>query len=292
MSMRKVIYVLMALAFSVATHAQSVDYLRRYNALLDRVGYAGVGMETLIDNWSKAEPESVDMLQARFYFYLTKAQGTEVVPRSESKYLGSTPFLTLKDSAGVDVHYYEVLKYDETLFVDALEALDKAIEVCPNRLDVRFLKANAYMSYERGEIDFTLSNVLGLVHDFMTSEAKWQYKEDSKSEPYIVSQEEFSDMMKDYCYNFFYLGTPSSYQAFLKLSQRMNSYFKKDADFIGNIGSYYLVAEKDYKTALKYYDKSLKLQPDNKSIINNALIAARKLKNTKLEKKYLKMQEN
>ena len=72
----------------------------------------------------------------------------------------------------------------------------------------------------------------------------------------------------------------------------MNSYFKKDADFIGNIGSYYLVAEKDYKTALKYYDKSLKLQPDNKSIINNALIAARKLKNTKLEKKYLKMQEN
>ena len=50
-----------------------------------------------------------------------------------------------------------------------------------------------------------------------------------------------------------------------------------------------MVAEKDFKTALKFYDKSLKLEPDNVSTINNALLAARRMKNIKLEKKYLKM---
>ena len=50
-----------------------------------------------------------------------------------------------------------------------------------------------------------------------------------------------------------------------------------------------MVAEKDYKTALKFYDKALKLEPDNVSTINNALLAARRMNNIKLEKKYLKM---
>lgn len=291
MIMRKFIYVFAALVLSVAASAQSIDYLRRYNLLLDRVGPAGVGMETLIENWGKAEPESIEMLQARFFFLLTKAQGSEVVSRKESKFLGLTPVLTLKDSLGTDVHYYEVIKYEEGLFVDAVESLQQAISISPDRLDLRFLMANTYMSYERENIDLTLSNIMGLVHDYMSSGKKWLYQPDFASEPEEVDKEQFADMMKDYCYSFYTLATPSSYDAFLKLSERMNSYFKKDADFIGNIGSYHHVVKQDYKTALKYYDKAIKLQPDNTSLINNALIAARKMNNAKLEKKYRKMLE-
>jgi tetratricopeptide (TPR) repeat protein len=96
-------------------------------------------------------------------------------------------------------------------------------------------------------------------------------------------------MMQEYCYSIYTLGTPSSYDAFLRLSQRMNEYFPKEADFLGNIGSYHLVVRKDSKTAIKYYDKALKLDPGNADIINNALVASRKLKNDKLVKKYTKM---
>ena len=291
MIMRKIIFILAALALSAAASAQSVDYLRRYNLLLDRVGPAGLGMETLIENWGKAEPDNVDMIQARFFYLLTKSQGSEIVHSKEAKYLGQTPVLTLKDSLGTDVHYYEVFKYDDNIFVEAVETLQQAITVAPNRLDLRFLMANTYMSYERGDIDLTLSYVLGLVHDFMTSDAKWFYKADSASPQIEVDKEEFAEMMKDYCYSFFTLATPKSYQAFLKLSERMNGYFKKDAGFIGNIGSYHHVVKQDYKTALKYYDKAIKLQPDNTSFINNAIIAARKMNNPKLEKKYRKMLE-
>ena len=45
----------------------------------------------------------------------------------------------------------------------------------------------------------------------------------------------------------------------------------------------------EYKTALKYYDKVLKKYPSDYTAIQNGLIAARKLKSEKLEKKYLTM---
>ena len=42
----------------------------------------------------------------------------------------------------------------------------------------------------------------------------------------------------------------------------------------------------DFKTAHKYYGKVLKSNPDDYTAIQNGLLAARKQKNKKLEKKY------
>lgn len=289
MIMRKIIYTLAVLLLAVTATAQTSDFQRRYNVLLNRVGPAGVGMETLIENWAKAEPESTDMLQARFYYYLVKSQGTEVVVRSESKYLGAKPILSLKDSTDTDVYYYEVLKYDDELFAQALKVVDKMISVCPDRLDYRFLKANSYLSYERESPDMALSSILALAYEYKTSKTDWTYLEDPEQGPVAVDDAMFAQMMQEYCYSLYSLGSPSSYEAFYRLSQRLNEYFPKEADFLGNLGSYHLVVKGDCKAAVKYYDKALKLQPDNSPVLHNALIAARKLKDAKLEKKYLKL---
>lgn len=289
MIMRKIIYIFAALVLSVMASAQTSDYQRRYNALLDRVGFAGVGMETLIENWGKAEPENPQMLQASFYYYFVKSQSTEVISRSEPKYLGVTPIMTLKDSTGADIHYYEVLKYDDELFSKAIKAADKMISVSPDRLDYRFLKANAYLSYERESPDMAISSIMALAYDYKTSKTKWLYPDEETQEPSQVDSELFTQMMQEYCYSLYVLGTPSSYDAFLRLSQRLNEYFPKEPNFLGNIGSYYQVVKKEYKTALKYYDKALKLAPDDVNVIRNALLASRQLKNEKLIKKYTKM---
>jgi tetratricopeptide (TPR) repeat protein len=59
--------------------------------------------------------------------------------------------------------------------------------------------------------------------------------------------------------------------------------------YLDNMGSYYLVFQKDSKKALKYYNKVLKKHPDDITAIRNCVVLARKDKNVKLEKKYLEM---
>ena len=259
------------------------DYERKYNILVERVGLSGVGVETLLDNWAKAEQDNPAMLAAKFNFWLTKGQGSEVVAKSQKKYLGQDPVITLKDSTGTDVHYFEVLRYDDECFRKAIEAVDRAIAVYPQQLDFRFMKANAYLSYERESPDMALANLISLVNDHMKGNEKWTYGGEEADLFF------FADAMQDYCYSFYVLGTPSSYEAFRKLSEVMSAYHPDNTGFISNLGSYHMIVKKDYKTALKYYNKVLKMTVGDYAAIRNSILAARQMGNVKLEKKYLQM---
>ena len=117
-------------------------------------------------------------------------------------------------------------------------------------------------------------------------------KEDaSRERPWVFEGEKvddafFSDAMQEYCYSFYTIGSPQSMRAFLELSRKMNSLHPSNLTYINNIGSYYMVAEDDFKTALKYYKKVLKKSPEDPTALRNGMIAARKLSNAKLEAKY------
>ena len=96
----------------------------------------------------------------------------------------------------------------------------------------------------------------------------------------------FEEAIQEYCYSFFQIGSPQSKDAFFKLSQAMNSLHPDNLSFINNMGSYYMVAKEDYKGALKLYKKVLKKNPSDPIALQNSIIAAKKLGNTKLEAKY------
>lgn len=263
--------------------AGAQDFEGRYRRLVERVGLCGVGVETIIESWAAAEPDNAEMLTARFNFWLTKGQGSEVVARSENKYLGLDPVIVLKDSSDADVYYYEVLKYDDECFREAIASVDRAIAMYPEHLDFRFMKANAYLSYERESPDMALANLLSLTNDFMGGKARWTYGGETADEEF------FAAAMQQYCVSFFTLGTSGSMEAFRKLSEEMLRHRPDDPGFMTNIGSYNMRVKKDFKTAVKYYDKVLKKHPDNYTAIKNSVLAARLSGNAKLEKKYLRM---
>ena len=242
-----------------------------------------MGVETLLDNWARAEQDNDVMLAAKFNFWLTKGQGTEVVARPEKKYLGMDAVLALKDSTGADVYYYEVLKYDDECFREAIASVDRAIAMYPERLDFRFMKANAYISYERESPDMALANLISLVNDYKVTKEAWTYG----GQP--ADEEFFAGAMQEYCYSFYTLGSPGSYEAFRKLSEVMLEHYPDDAGFMSNLGSYHMIVRKDFKTALKYYSKVLKKHPDDYTSIRNSVLTARRMGNAKMEKKYLQM---
>ena len=107
--MKKVLIIAALLCGTLIAGAQTTkeDYLRRYNNLIERVGTAGVGVETLLDNWAAAFPDDDQQMLARFAFCFTRSQTSQVIQLNKDRYLGNEPLVPMKDSLGNKCNYYE-----------------------------------------------------------------------------------------------------------------------------------------------------------------------------------------
>ena len=282
--MKKLLAIAIMLSVSFVLSGQTSErYEQRYDLLVSQFGPAGVGIETVLDNWEKVDSTNAKMLLGRFTYLFTKAQSGQVEARPGKKYLGMDPVLTLKDSLGNDVHYFNINVFDEELFAQAMKTADKAASIWPDRLDFRFMKTNAYIAYEKESPDMALAYLSALADENVRRKSSWEY------DGVKVDQDFFQDAMQEYCYSFYSLGTPAGYEAFRTLSEKLVTMFPDNPQFMNNLGSYYLIAKEDYKTAYKYYNKVLKAHPDDYSAIKNGIVAARRQKNAKTERKYLEM---
>lgn len=281
--MRKIL-VLVALCITSLMYAQtsSEKYEQRYNMLVSQFGPAGVGVETVLNNWAKVDSTNTKLLLGRFDLLLTKSQSVSVVMKDKKRYLGMEPILTLKDSLQRNVYYYQETFFDDELYGQAIQAIDKAISFWPNRLDFRFAKANALIAYEKESPDMAFNYLKSLLAEASAKKSDWDYSDIKVGKSFI------EDAMQEYCYSFYTIGSEQSRKVFLEFSQLLSQNFPNNVEFINNIGSYYLVNE-DYKTALKYYGKVLKKDAKDYTAIKNSALSARKMKNNKLEAKYLQM---
>ena len=281
--MKKLLILSVLLCGTLLAAAQTTkeDYLRRYNNLVERVGTAGVGVETLLDNWAAAYPEDDQQMLARFAFCFARSQSTQVIELDRDRYLGNAPLLPMTDSLGVKHNYFEDTVFDDDLFADALQMIDQAIAAKSWKLDYRFIKANAVLSYEKESPDMALQQLKALVDEHFTRHPAWVYEGVEK-----IGDEEFCAFMQDYCAAIFRIGSDASAEAFKSLSEHLLKYSKNNPLFMNNIGSYYLV-KKDYKKAAKQYDAVVKKYPSDVTAIRNGLLTARASKDTKMEKKYL-----
>jgi tetratricopeptide (TPR) repeat protein len=279
---RILVLVALCVAASLSAQTPSERYEQRYNMLVSQFGAAGVGVETVLDNWAKVDSTNARLLLARFDLLFTKAQSVSVVMKDKKKYLGMEPVLTFKDSLQRNVYCYQETFFDDELYGQSIKAIDKAISVWPDRLDFRFVKANSLISYEKESPDMAMGYLRSLVAEAAARKTDWDYGKEKVGRDFV------EDAMQEYCYTLFAIGSAQSRDAFFNLSQHLSETFPENMQFVTNMGSYYLLKE-DYKTALKYYGKVLKKNPEDYSAIKNSALSARKMKITKLEIKYLQM---
>ncbi len=298
--MRKIAFVIVAIGlWSLTAFAQDVTpdepetqeskeaasrkFSEKYRLLVSRLGADGVGVETVLNNWEKVDPENKELLLGRYAYYMTKAQTVEVVTKPEKKYLGGEAVLSLKDSLGNDVYYFQQTTYDDSLFRIALDWLDKAIGLYPKEFYYRNVRCAALILYEGESPDMAHAYAANLIDTYYSDPSGWEYDGDPADE------ETFLALVQQICYSFYSLGTPSGYKAFKSLSEKMLEFDENNTDFLSNVGTYYLVAENDSKTALKYYNRVLKIDPNDYAAAKNCVLIYKDQKNTKMEKKYLPM---
>lgn len=260
--------------------AQSVDWQKKYERQVKAVGLSGVGVETILDSWGAADSSSVDYLAARYAFWFDKSHSLVVEAHDSPRYLGMEPMLELSDSSKSNtVWYYQVDSFDDELFGRALRYLDKAAAAMPAELEYRVWKVSALMLYEKESPDMTLGLILSLIDEDRSTGQKWLYQGEEQDRDF------FDGLIQEFCWNLFNLGTPQAREAFLKVSEKMLSYDRKSPVFMANVGSY-LMSVKEYKKALKQFDKVLKLDPDNDTAIRNCVTIARILRDDKLKSRY------
>ena len=224
--MKRLITFFLSLSFLLPLCAQEnytqEEYLRRYNNLVERVGPAGVGVETLLDRWEAAWPDDTNQLLARFSFCFARCQSSRIFQLDQDRYLGQAPLIPMKDSLGNKVNYFEVFEYDDALFASANSAITRAIAARQNRLDWRFAKIDALMAYEKEKPEMTLQELKTLVDFNFQRKPDWEHETLGS-----VTPDQFNALMQDYCAALFRIGSDTSVEAFRSLSEHLLTYCRK-----------------------------------------------------------------
>lgn len=261
----------MGLCTLLGAQTTSEEFNARYQRQVNRLGYAGVGVEGILDKWEAAFPEDGLMLEARFNYFLVKSVRSEVVKKDCKKWLGADPVLSIPDSTGAKVNYFEEQFFDEELLATALGFIDRAIELYPDELMYRVDRTCAMLSYEKESPDLSLEELMALADRHKAESPKWTISGTQ------IEEADFIHLMAEFCVRLYNIGTPSGYEAFRTLSEKLNRMWPKEAVFLNNLGSYWLVAKGKDKKAASYYKKALKLDPESDvAKMNLQLIERRK----------------
>lgn len=264
---------LVSLPAALLAQSTQQEYYDKYLRLTSRLGYDGVGMETYIDRWEEAFPQDGRMLEAKSNYFYAKSVHTEAVVKDKSRYLGNPPLMTLKDSLGRDVNFFEEDFFDDALFAQAVSAIDKAIELYPDDLAYRADKISLLLAYEKESPDLARKEIESLLAYQKKSHPAWVVSGTA------VAESDFVNLMSGYCYRLYNCGSPVGYEAFGSISMELSKMYPKETVFLDNIGSYYLVCKGNERKAVKYYKKALKLDPDDKvAQTNMSIIERRKAK--------------
>ena len=272
MSMKKLFMILAAMTACISAAAQttSEEFQARYDRLVRNVGYSGVGVETMIDRWEEAFPDDMNPYLARFNYFYDKSLHAEMVAKPGlRKFLGNAPALTLKDSDGQDVPYFEENFFDEEYFGEAMRVLDMRIAAQPNELRWHYTKVTALTAYEKESPDMAASELRNLISRDATHPA-WTL------DGAPADADVFQQCAGELCANFFQTGSSTSYEFFREVSELLSKRYPQNPVFIDNIGSYWQVARGNDKQAVKYYKKALKLDPDDYAATRNLQIIEKK----------------
>ena len=104
----KRLFCLIAILSCACAFAQMTPefYKGQYERQVKTLGYAGVGVENILDKWERVAPEDGEMLKARFHYHYEKGRSEKMEVKDRTRFLGQKPVLTLKDSLGRDVNYF------------------------------------------------------------------------------------------------------------------------------------------------------------------------------------------
>lgn len=229
----------------------SAEYKEKYDRQVRAVGYAGLGVETILERWASVHPDDTDMLEGRFFFELTRARSTKVLRSPKPKYLNRDPLLTLKDSTGAPVYFFEEEFYDDSLFTCAIRCLERATALQPDEFLYRAHLVNSHNAREKEQPRLAVEELDALISYDKARHPAWTYRGNPTSESF------FTDVVQEYCRLYRGIGSPEGYEALRRISERMIKLYPERTEFQLNMAHYWNEAKNNPRKAISICKKIL-----------------------------------
>ncbi len=221
-------------------------------------------MLKLLQKWEKKEPTSAKLYINYFNYYLAKSiEGNVTFSKEKPQTNDMSNVRVALDENNKPVQFMHIKKYDQALLQQAIDKIDEGIAHYPNRLDMRFRKANI-LSRNKDWDGYT-NEIVKTIQQAKVNNNQWFWEDNkpvSDGKDYLLASIQSSQIQLFNAENKQLLANVR------KISNELLTLYPENIQNMNAIAISYSMAG-DYKNGLKYFLQAEKLNPQDPVILLN-----------------------
>ncbi|MCF2874320.1 MULTISPECIES: tetratricopeptide repeat protein [unclassified Tenacibaculum] len=215
----------------------------------------------VLTKWESINPKDPELYTSYFNYYFMKSQ-QEVLMMSSNRTAAES--LVLKDSLNQTAGYIESkIHYDQIELEKAFHKISEAIELFPNRLDMRFGKI-----YALGEVldwkNFT-SEIIKTIKYSITNNNNWTW---TNNEKYNSTTDEFLLDIQNYQLQLYNTGEVELLNNMREIAEEILKHYPNHIQSLSNLSITYLLTDQ-YDKAIEVLLKAEKIDPKDHIVLAN-----------------------
>lgn len=219
------------------------------------------GMETLLKNWEKLEPNNPELYVSYFNFYFNKSR-EEVVTLTSEPTSDETVKLSKEGDDKAVAFLGSQVRFEKESFEKGIAYINKGIRKFPDRLDMRLGKI--YAMGQVGNFQEVSNELIKLIERSDQNKNAWLWMENKRVKnplPFML------DAIQDHIVGLFNAG-PDFIENFKTVAETVLKFYPKSVKNLSNLAVYYLV-RMEYKKALEPLLRAEKIAPRDYIVLNN-----------------------
>jgi len=257
--MKRYIWIVVFLFIASLQTIYGQDFRTQFKVLFDKKDIAG--QEKLLQSWEKVSSDDPELYVSYFNFYFNKSRN-ETISLTAKPTSKESIKLTKKDDDSTVAYLGSQFSFNKADFDKGIFYLDKGIEKCPNRLDMRFGKTFALGKIEDYK-NFT-SEIIKTIDYSNVNKNQWLWME---NKPVKDPKKFMLEAVQDYVGQLFDAGDEHS-ENIKPIAEAVLKYYPDSVENLSNLAVFYLL-KRDYDNALNLLLKAEKLAPTDFIVLNN-----------------------
>nr|WP_320059613.1 tetratricopeptide repeat protein [uncultured Bacteroides sp.] len=223
-----------------------------------------VGQIQLLNNWEKTNSNDPELYVAYYNYYVMRAREEVITLGNDPKGKEALKIVKEDSLSGNPVAYmYSDTYYDRLLLYKAYSYIDKGIEKCPNRLDMRFGKI--YMLGENKDYQNFTKEIIKTIEYSSVINNKWLWQDNA---PVEDPQAFMLSSIQSYVLQLYNTGEDALLDNMKMIAECILKQYPAHIESLSNLSIVYLI-RKQYDEALATLARAEKINNKDYIILNN-----------------------